>query len=138
MPSTCQDDHDTVNNTRNMDLFMYVLYAKDHRFVIDMVHKVALEAASVYGCEDLKRLVETHPHEPTLYTALFFLLLNLHAPFRHWALTTNEHGLPHICEAKAVRFLLVLKNTLAPEFLVDEVMDVPTFLRNVKIEYIRA
>ena len=80
----------------------------------------------------------THPHEPILYTALFFLLLNLHTPFRHWALTTTEHGLPPISEAKAVRFLLALKHTLAPEFLVDEVMDAPSFLRNVKIEYIRS
>ena len=133
MPSTCEN-----NNTRNMDLIMYVLYAKDHRFVIDMVRKVAIEVAHVHGCGDLQELVETHPQEPALYTALFFLLLNLHAPFRHWALTTTEHGLPRISEAKAVRFLLALKHTLAPEFLVDEVMDVESFLRNVKTEYIKA
>ena len=58
MPSTCEDGE---VNTRNMDLFMYVLYAKDHRFVIDMVRKVALEVANMHGCSDLQQLVDTSP-----------------------------------------------------------------------------
>jgi len=132
MPTTCHI------NTRNMDLFMYVLYARDHCFVKDMVYKVAVEVAELHQCCELLELVQTHSEQQELYVALFFLLLNLHTPFRHWALTTNEHRLPAICEHKAASFLLLLKKSLVPAFLVDECMDAHTFLRNVKIEYIRA
>ena len=121
-----------------MDLISYVLFSRDDCFVTDMVSAAALEAAEQYHCEELKHLVETRRQHPQLYCVLFFLLLNQYTPFRHWVLTTREHGLPPICEHKAVRFLHALRKELAPGFLVDEVMEAQTFLRNVKIEYVRS
>ena len=123
--------------TRNMDLIMYVLYSSDHKFVFDMMKRVAEEVADTYGYPDLLQLFQ-HPDHPMLFQALFFLLLRLHDKFRHWVITEKTLGLPPCCEYKVVSFLRDLQNVLIHPFLIDKRMQLSTFLRNIKVHYIRA
>ena len=119
---------------RRLDLFMYVLYSNDQLFVMNMVDRVTREVCEKYKCPELAALLR-HTDKPLLHRALFFLMLNFHKTFRHWALTAPLGLLP-VCPHKATRFLLALKKDLVPRFLVDERMRLEHFERDLKVEYI--
>ena len=119
---------------RHMDLFMYVLYSNDQVFVLDMVDKVTREVSAKYGHPPLAALLR-HRDKPLLHRALFFLMVNFHASFRHWAVTADV-GLMPVCPYKATRFLVALKRELVPNFLVDERKRLEEFERELKVTYI--
>jgi hypothetical protein len=129
----------TLGVVRSMDLFMYVLYSNDERFLRDMISKVVDEVAAEYGCEELAELMAERFHtRPQLYRCLFFLLLDCHAKFRYWALEDRSLGLVPVCPHKAARFLGLLRAELAPRFLVNEAMHPDELERELKVEYLRA
>ena len=129
----------TLGVVRSMDLFMYVLYSNDERFLRDMVSKVVEEVTTEYGCDELAELMEPRFHtRPQLYRCLFFLLLDCHAKFRYWALEDRSLGLVPVCPHKAARFLSLLRGEIAPRFLIDETMHPDELERELKVEYLRA
>ena len=129
----------TLGVVRSMDLFMYVLYSNDERFLRDMVRKVVEEVALEYDCAELADLMDERFHaRPQLYRCLFFLLLDCHAKFRYWALEERGLGLVPVCPHKAARFLGLLRSDLAPRFLIDETMHPDELERELKVEYLRA
>lgn len=121
-----------------MDIVLYVLYSQDERFVHDMVERVTREVADEYACPIVVGLLE-HGDRPLLFRCLFFLLLNFHSKFRYWILSEEasvSNSLPLISPHKMCRFLVHLRDTLVPGFLVDEVVTMEEFERSVKVAYI--
>jgi hypothetical protein len=127
-----------ANSCRHMDLIMYVLYSQDQRFVYDMVCRVVREVSDEYSYAQLADLLQ-YEDRPVLFRCLFFLTLNFHAKFRYWVLSTeasNCNGLPPISPHKMCRFLVELRETIIPNFLVDEVVTMDDLDRTIKVSYI--
>ena len=123
---------------RNLDLIMYVLYSGDEVFIKDMVTKVSLEVSEEQECNELKELVGTHDM-PLLYKCLFFLMLNFQPKFRYWVISENNGtGLLPVCPHKALLFLKTLRDSLVPQFLVNETIRLNEFERDLKVAYIRS
>lgn len=131
----CSESRDSL--LRNMDLIMYVLYSSDEVFVMNMVRRVCAEVADKYENNELKRILH-HKDKPMLYKCLFFLMLNFHKDFRYWVLRDESQGLKKICQFKATRFLLSLKNEIIPKFLMDERVQLQDLERSIKVSYIHS
>jgi hypothetical protein len=122
---------------RSMDLFMYVLYSGDEKFIQDMVTKIVQEVAEEESCNELAMVLNNKDNH-LMYRCLFFIMVDFHSKFRYWVLGENALGLQPICSHKVARFLRVLREDLVPKFLVNETMRLDDFDRSVKVEYIRS
>jgi hypothetical protein len=120
-----------------MDLYQYVLYSGDEKFVQDMVARVTNEAAEEEGCDELRSVLVDFHDRPLMYKCLFFLMVYSQPKFRFWSLDPGVGLLP-ICPYKAIRFLQTLRDDLVPRFLVNETMRLDDFERELKVEYNRS
>ena len=137
MPLVETPDVRALGIVRSMDLFMYVLYSDDQKFVRDMVTKVTIEVAHEQECEELAAIMDFD--SPQMYRCLFFLMLDFHSKFRYWALEENNGtGLQPVCPFKAVRFMRALRCEIVPRFLVAEMQRLDDLERALKVEYIRS
>jgi hypothetical protein len=57
MQNNDEVDIRSLGVTRSMDLFKYVLYSGDEKFVQDMVTRVTHEAAEEQACDELRALL---------------------------------------------------------------------------------
>ena len=57
---------------------------------------------------------------------------------RYWVLSDESQGLKKICQYKATRFLLTLKNEIIPQFLMDERFQLNELERRIKTSYIHS
>ena len=125
---------------RSMDLITYVLYSKDECFVRDMVDKVVKEVMEQHAFPEIGVLLQ-YEDRPVLFRCLFFLMLNFHTQFRSWVLSaqaSKSNGLPPLCQYKMTRFLVNLRETLIPSFLVHDEISMEDFDYQIKTEYVRS
>ena len=145
IPTICQAskmssfDIRSLGITRSMDLYQYVLYSGDEKFVHDMVSRVTNEAADEDECEELRSVFTTYQDRPLMCKCLFFLMIYSQPKFRYWSLDPkNGVELLPICPYKAIRFLQILRDDLVPRFLVNETLRLDDFERELKVEYNRS